>query len=284
MGAFSGVWRAQNGEMTTAPYDNASVWGYGTAAAERSRNSGVGRGLTPGNDGPLVDDSLTTQYTSETFGYSDEDMLYGYGTEDGTADRPSWGQSDTPGGTQNAPSRGWPQWGPRKNGMPAGSYVRSLDHGSELSSAAKLTPSEGPAAGSLNKAYGTVEDAETSDPSQYEMQTSMTQRDKVRAGSQTQRASEYSAPIKSRIPGQRARYWPGGDRHYDMQPKAQETMQRPFWMRQGATGNPQWMLTNELYVSEPLTRQAIDNPYQGPTAGTDTNQSTGFTDEDMGTW
>ena len=117
------------------------------------------------------------------------------------------------------------------------------------------------------------------------MQTSMVQRDKVRAGSQRGggSASDFDQPIASRIVGKRLKFGFGGDRqrHEDMQPKEQNLILRPFWLRTAGTGNPEWMEPNSMYESTPMQRTPPGLAPQGDAVnvGSDSG-SYGFTDED----
>lgn len=130
-----------------------------------------------------------------------------------------------------------------------------------------------------NKDAGFVDNSTVSDISQYEMQTSMSQRDKTREGSQISgTASEYSAPVPSARPtwGQRLKPWSGGQRHYDMEPYQQEDFIRPFLFRNAGTGDPQWMQANDMYVSQPHERVPAPDPAVGTPEVSDVND---FTDE-----
>jgi hypothetical protein len=210
------------------------------------------------------------------YGYCDEDstsVLYGYGTETGTADRPNLGDSANRGAIPNSfPAPG--------AGTPDGTYLRSLDHGAE----ATFTTKEVQPDGLLNDGYkrkGAVENAVTSDPSQYEMQTSMTQRDKTREGSQAAggRANAVRAAIKSRIVGQRVPTYSGGYRHAEMTPKSQSVVLRPFHYRTAGTGQAEQMTVNEMYVSEPRQRVPISDPYVGTSVNVDSTDGN-YSDED----
>lgn len=266
----------------------ATKWGTGWNPVH-AIPAGLGRSDTPPNlvfdgtesAGP-IDPSVTDPYTPEHLGYSDEDtanVLYGYGVNTGTSERPPLGTD-----TDRASSDGFPAYGPRVAGVPGGTKIRSQDIGAELTLIQKQTPNEDVAQGWVNKDVGDVENATVSDPSQYEMQTSMTQRDKVREGSQVQsgRASEYMAPIASRRDtwGQRLKAWSGGERHYDMAPRVQDQIIRPWWARNAGVGYPSWMGPNEMYVSEPLQRTSPPDPYQGASSPADDSPA-GWTDEDV---
>jgi hypothetical protein len=154
-------------------------------------------------------------------------------------------------------------------GPTGGAAIRQEEHGAEATNVAKLGDKEETVSeGWLNKAVGGVIDADGSDPSQYTMQTSYTQRDKVREGSQRGggSASEQVAPIGSWRPtwGIRIKPWSGGRRHWDMTPRRQDQMIRPFWYRQAGTGYQEWMVTNaSASPRTPLQRSPVPDPYAG---------------------
>jgi hypothetical protein len=195
--------------------------------------------------------------------------LWGYGTETGTSTRPGLGiNSDV--------SRGQtPTDYPSPDG-PEGGYATSVnadwrEHqiGDNRDEAKLGFKEETVSEGWENKPVGPVENAKVSDVTQYEMQTSMTQRDKVREGSQMQmsRASEYMAPIASARPtwGQRVKTWSTGRRTWDMLPRAQDQMVRAFNYRNAGTGIPEWLAANEAfnYQLQPLQRQPVPDPNAG---------------------
>jgi len=280
---ITGTWKTR-----TAFQAGAAKWGTGWNPIHGVR-AGVGRSDEPPNlifDGTAaagpIDPSVTDPYTPENLGYSDEDTahsLYGYGEDTGTAERPSVGTD-----VDRATADDFPSWGPYRAGLPGGTKIRSHDIGASLTNAMKVTPDEDVAQGWMNKAVGEVANATVSDPSQYEMQTSMTQRDKTREGSQAQagRESEYMAPIGSRRDtwGQRLRFWSGEQRHYDMTPRVQDQIIRPWWARNAGTGYVEWGTVNEMYVSDPKQRVSPPDPYQGSDVPVD-DATTGWSQEDV---
>jgi len=204
------------------------------------------------------------------YGYTDEDFssqIWGYGPQTGTSDRPA---RDVP--TQefraDTPTM-YPGMG-NEPGPPGGFAIRSEEHGDVALNMAKLGDKEETVGeGWENKVVGSYLDAQDADPSQVMMQTSEVQRDKVRAGSQrgAGSASEFTAPIGSWRPtwGRRIKPWSGGRRHYDMTPRRQDQIIRPFWYRTAGTGYQQWMAANEAfnYQVDPLQRSPVQDPYAG---------------------
>ena len=231
-----------------------------------------------GIPGGTIDQSVVEQ-ADPLYGYTTEDyasMIWGYGPQTGTSDRP--GMDGTPETTRGDVTKGFPPWGPQEGGIPAGNYFRAQNHGGLVDENLKLGYKEETVGeGWENKRVTYVNDAETSNPDQYERQTSMQQRDQVRRGSQnpnTGTASEFVAPIGSQRPtwGMRWKPWSGGRRHWDMQPKEQNQVIRPFWYRNAATGYVEYMETNEAtnYQVHPMQRQPVPDPYAGvptPAAG-----------------
>lgn len=272
MPVIKGAWLAQ--QQGYQPYDSALKQGTGVNPIH-AVHGGAGRGTTPGTTEP-VPETLVGDPVDD-YGYCDEDTanrMYGYGPETGLSDRPSWGESDMAANTLP----GYPAYGPYEGGRPGGTPIRSIEHGARLGLHSKAQYESNVLQGEDYKSTSYVNDADISDPSQYVMQTSMTQRDKTRAGSQASgTANEYDAPIRSRIPGMRARFFGGPERHADMEPKAQDVILRPFWNRTAGTGDPALMKPNELYQSTPYSRTPPPDAYQGPDAGGSTG---GFTDED----
>jgi len=202
----------------------------------------------------------------------DEDFgsdIWGYGYDTGTADRPGFG-------TETSAFRGttpgdFPEPGYHVSGIPGGNSYRAKNHGGRVTDKAKLGyKNETVSEGWENKVVGILENADVSSIAQYERQTSMQQRDAVRAGSQnpnTGTASEYSAPIGSeRITRhQRIKPWSGGQRHYDMFPFQADQLVRPFLNRQAGTGYAEWMAANEAwnYQVPPMQRQPVPDPHAG---------------------
>jgi hypothetical protein len=254
--AIGGTFRASQ------PYA-ANVGGHGVNPIHgRIGDYTGGRRTTPGygpNDG-----SLPMSVTSHegAYGYVPEDAatMYGYGPENGTADRPRL-QESTNGVRGRVPGE-YPSPGYHTDGLPGGTKLRSFGHGSRIGAMTKLFFRRPVAQGLGFKSSGEVNDAGASNPDQLLIQTSMTQRDKTRAGSQAQagRESQYLAPIRSRIPGMRVPFYAGGERHDDMRPRQQGQSRRPFTYRTGGTGNPDMMLANAAYTSVPLVREPAANP------------------------
>lgn len=255
--AITGTWKAAQ-RIQAGP----TKWGTGINPVHSTvDNTGREIAVTPQQN--VISDQVTEQY-DPVDGYTDEDsasILYGYNEQTGTADRPSVGTEDNRLSAQDFPS-----WGNYPNGVPSGTAIRAENKGADITVTSKQVPDEDVAQGWTNKLSGAVEDARTADDSQLYMQTSMTQRDKTRAGSQISgTASTYDSPIASRITGQRIKNWSTGDRLQQMFPFQQDMIIRPFWDRNAGTGYREWLYSNAMYQSEPLYRQSPPDPYQGAT-------------------
>jgi hypothetical protein len=263
--------------LESVGYASARKWGTGwnpvhAIDSEIPRDKPIPTEQGPNATGPetLPEGLLNPQDEAPEYGYTDEEfssMTWGYGPQTGTSDRPGADVSTQQ--MRGFTMQGYPGMG-NDPGPPGGADLRSMEHGDFSGVSAKLGDKEETVGeGWVNKVTGGVIDATVSDPSQYEMQTSMVQRDKVREGSQAQagRASEYTAPIGSWRPtwGNRIKPWSGGRRHWDMTPRRQDQIIRPFWYRQAGTGYRQWMAANEAfnYQVEPLQRSPVPDPYAG---------------------
>jgi hypothetical protein len=155
-----------------------------------------------------------------------------------------------------------------------GSLIRSQNKGADATNAANVTPDEESMQGWQNKPQSSVEDAIVSAPSQYEVQTSMQQRDATKAGSQrgAGSASEYRAPMQQVITPRRAKAYSEGRRLQEMFPYQQDEVIRPFWARTAGTANQplewggttqEYIEANPMTVTEPATRVSPPDPYQG---------------------
>lgn len=256
----------------------ARKWGHGVNPIHSIPDSYGGRSskaptTATGANGPavnalnpdLIDHELDLEY-----GYTEEDFsnqVWGYGTQTGTADRP--GLDGAPERTRGAVTKDWPSAGPKAGGLPGGTKIRAEKHGALDSVKSKLGDKEETVGeGWENKIVGAVEDSVISSDQQYIRQTSMLQRDQVRKGTQNPNsgtASEQMAPIGSERPtwGQRIKPWSGGRRHYDMTPRVQTQVIRPFRYRNAGTGYQTWLAANQQRQQVALQRQPVPDPYAG---------------------
>ena len=272
MAAIAGAWRAAQ-----IDYTGEQRWGTGNNPIH-SHHDSTGRNSAPGATAAPTWPGLVEP---DNYGWADEDMpasdLWGYGPATGTTEHPSYGQ-DSADQTHNIGY--YPPWGAYEGGRPGGTNVRAVNKGADIASAIKTTMTESAAGGWVNKNTGAVEEPITSDPAAYEMRTSMRQLNTPRAGSaHSGTASEQNAPITKRIAGQRIKLFGGRDRCYDMEPRAQDLILRPFYLRTAGVGDEEAMAPNALYGPQPMTRVAPAVADSGP----DVNSNAyGFTDEDLG--
>jgi hypothetical protein len=275
--AISGLWQAANSFES-----GAAKWGTGFNPVHRDatmgpplRSSPVITGMGPGEPGNTLPVNVIDPqaFPDSNFEYLDEDFAdtanWGYGVQTGTSDRPGEG-TPTQDFRGNVPNK-WPSaLTAFMNVTTGGQVIRAENHGATNMTAAKLGDKEETVGeGWVNKEVDGVNNAKPSAVEQYERQTSMQQRDQVRAGSQRNggSASEYNAPIGSERPtwGVRIKPWSGGRRHYDMFPYQADEITRPFLNRQAGTGRVEWLGPNEAFNYQvlPLQRQPVADPYSG---------------------
>jgi hypothetical protein len=322
-GPYTGTWR--QAATSLAEYTGAAKWGTGVnpihsieGAGEAVRQEGTKLNIYPlSTPGGQDTDTLAEDYSWDpawnpdpflpTYDTTDP-TLYGYNSETGTADRPSWGSemadstsppglpnpqfagapvTVTRGSIQNDTGNPYPSWGGSRKTGPAGRMIRAIRRGSQMITAARVLPDEAVDQGWTNKAHGIAADSRPADDTQVFMQTSMTQRYKTRAGSQRSGSqSEHTAPIDSRVTGQKVKNWttPQSSRHWDMLPYEQVDFARPFLSRQAGTGYREWQYPNEMYVSPTIQREPSPDPEMGPVAGSggDNDATFGYSYEDGG--
>lgn len=294
--AITGAWKARTGVQA-----GAAKWGTGInpihavndGGGPSSRLVDYGGPFGVSNDIPFTPDLPGgIEGSIEGYGYTHEDdaafASWGYGPNTGTSDRPGIGSEST--ARVRTPDE-FPSYGEHPNGVPGGTLVRSLDHGAERTTIAKETPNETVGEGWLNKVRSFVNPPGVSHPVQLVVNTASEQLDKQRNGSQVEgqgRASEYDAGIAQIIPGMRVKTYSGGMRHYDMTPKQQEEMLRPWWGRQAGTADPALMMPNAQTAAEPIERTPPEPPDQGrkipapQTGGTGSDMETyGYVGEDV---
>lgn len=284
--ALTGNWKAQR-QIQAQAADN---WGNGFDPVHAVRADADGRNIAP-NVGASLGDVVPHDYTDQSYvpgseyGYTYDDAVFGFGPQTGTDDRPPLGVSTEQfrGNSVLMSEDAQPPWGEGPDGLPAGNTVRKHSHGSLLSRLVKQSPTETVSEGWEDKIHLPLpEDANTSDAVQYIMQTSMMQRDRTREGSQTSgRASEYSAPIKSRMIGPRIKPWSGGQRHYDMTPRQAEAVVRPWWGRSAGTGPVEHLAPNEMQQRDPIQRSVPADPYQGTVPVEQPVANYGYVGEDV---
>lgn len=270
----SGAWAQAN----TVPYTGERKWGTGYNPVHEEygegpplRVSGRNEGY-PGEQGPSAYPDTVSTY--ELWGYTPEDSVSLGLTYDG---RPSY-NIDSPefrGNTDDYPAWNAPLRVRRRFlAIPGGAHRFRQKLANAL-------PNETVTEGWLNKPKGQPANARVSDPSQYEVQTSMRQRyeRQVNTAATERGTDEPRTGIDSRVVGQKLKVYSGQERHYDMFPYQIEDMPRPFWIRSAGTGPEQWMDPNSMVVNTPIMREPPPDPYQGQPEST-LQSDYGYTDED----
>jgi hypothetical protein len=285
--AIAGSWKA--GAVTPSEYVGALRWGTGINPIHGvrdpgSRVTGVKENLLPlgaGDQGADVPESILGP---SQWGYCSEDaaMFPGEDYRYLEDDHPNWGENEA-----GRPDRdgdiftegilpqleGWPSWGPHFDdnpvdgfpvaGPPGGGDVRAYSDGAEVENARAIAvPTRGWRGGWLNKAHGPVEEAETSDPSQYEVTTSLVQLHKTRVNDAAvlRGTDDARSPIPTRLTGQKVRsfamseHMGGGPGTPDMGQQGQDLPYRPWFYRQGAMPPPPDTTYGTMTGFEPIER------------------------------
>jgi hypothetical protein len=212
------------------------------------------------------------------------------GIEFHPGDWPDWSET-TVQTRANVDPREQPPWG-----TPGLQTTALLRYGArdDDSEASEQIPTETVSEGWVNKPASGMKHGQsgdevvTSDPSQYEVQTSMTQRHKTLNNDRAllRGTDDPRESIASRITPMKLKLYSGQQRHYDMFPYQIEDKPRPFWYRTAGTGRQFEMAPNEMYVIEPIQRTPPPDPTLGPPEETlsDPNYTTafGYTEEDQG--
>jgi hypothetical protein len=287
--AIAGAWAA--GAITPSEYAGATRWGTGINPIHAvrdpgSRETGIKENLLPLGDGGTVvmPDELLG---AEQWGYSSEDAAafpgedYRYLVDD----HPNWGdstvgRSDRDGDImvegRHPQPEGWPSWGAHGTGYPdfqlagypGGENLRAFSDGIDVEHLhAIAVPTPGWRGGWLNKAHGAVQEAETSDPSQYEMQTSMNQLHRSRDNNRavTRATDDPRSVIETRLTGMKVRHWAkssgmgGGPATPDMTPVTQNLPYRPWFFRSGAMPPPPDTTYGTMTAFDPIARTLPDD-------------------------
>lgn len=268
-------------------YSGAMVWGTGSDNVHsyygseplRLQEYPVRQGeITPPHQ--AVADKLQAQ---ELWGYQVEDSTYTGVVYD---DRPNWTE-DTPNVNARMDTGDQPAWSApgyvneRFRTMFGGAYrtFRGAFIGGD--GIGYVQPSETVSEGWLNKPQGSPADSKPSSDAQLIVQTSMRQRYATRNNMQavTRGTDDPRAEIGSKVTGQRIKVYSGGERHYDMLPKEQDTILRPFWFRTAGTGRAGEMVPNTLWSIRAVQRIPPADPSMGP-AETEIDTTYGYTSED----
>jgi hypothetical protein len=281
---ITGSWVTDN-SGDASDFSGALKWGTGINPIHEVYGEGPPRrslGRQPGPDDPTP--QLSTVPASfenpDIYGYTMEDIQT---LQDFSQFSPAYGTDITELRAKNY--SGMPDW----SVIPTDPERTEFQQRPELSDALwsgiglESFPTETVSEGWLNKTAGKVLAARTSDPSQYEMQTSMQQVNPAPGrnnGAAVARGTDDPrANIMTRLTGMKIKPWSRGEREIDMFPYQQVMMVRPFSYRTAATGNPADLEPNEMYVSEPIERVVPPDPDLGPQEN-ELADNYGYTDED----
>lgn len=237
-------------------YAGPAKWGTGVNPIHGTRG-GPGRNIAPGpyNPGP------NTGLVSYDYGFTPEDDTYYVGADHSFMD--AHPNLDDP--NSHAQTGGFPPYGPRRAGVSGGTNWRSYKVGMAWKEQeAQVLPSGTVNAGWLNKPHGEILDARSADDAQLLVQTSYRQRDLSKGNdlAQIRGTDDARTPIATRLVGMKAKTYAGEYRHDEMTPREINQGARPFLFRTAGTAGPPSGV-NDMYVSEPMTREVPADVYQG---------------------
>jgi hypothetical protein len=301
------------------PYATASVWGTGIDSIHSYHGEGpplrtLGREGTIGSSPVATDHPRSRDYQSpaESSGIDPpQETTWGYPVDYGpdsfgsgadapisdgdTApgvyqymdDRPAWGDAVENERVRRMASIRTP-WGANAEVMRAtrDGAARYRIYTESDGSYAPVTaeqpnsfPTETVSEGWRNKVTSFVADADPSDPSQYEVQTSMRQRYGTRDNNRAvlRSTDEPRAKIASRVMAMVEKVYSTGERSYDMFPYQIDQMERPFRYRTAGVGPAAWMEANEFNAVAPIQRTPPPEPALG---FAEVSSEYGYTGED----
>jgi hypothetical protein len=140
-------------------------------------------------------------------------------------------------------------------------------------------PGETVSEGWTNKVHGQILDSLGSDTAQLYVQTSDVQKNEtlVNTAATTRGTDADRAGIPTRLTGMKVKNYSTGERMDDMTPWTQDLYWRAFTVRTAGTADPSQMGVNEMYVSQPMTRDVPADVDQGPN---ETDGNYGYADGD----
>lgn len=216
-------------------------------------------------------------YSPESFGMGADSSISEGDTAPPTfqemGDRPAWGDATSQERVRRDASN-MPSWGK------SGAMLRAVRGGAERyrrfhepnSAYAPITaeqpnsfPTETVSEGWLNKVTSFIANAQPSDPSQYEVQTSMRQRFGTRDNKRAvlRETDAERSTIESRVQPMVEKVYSEGERLYDMFPYQIDQIERPFRNRTAGVGNAGWMVANEYQIITPVQRTPPPDPAMG---------------------
>lgn len=284
---LTGSWVTANTSSDANDFAGATKWGTGINRIHSIRTDGPALRTTGRQPGPDDPSERPSSVPANLVGPD----IYGYTMDDIASLQGQFDPGTPPLGTETTMLRGsnyegHPDWGvcppdnERTNFQLRPELARPLWKGI----AVKSFPTETVSEGWDNKTAGNVLAARTSDPAQYERQTSMQQvnppEGRNNGAAVTRGTDDPRANIMTRLTGMKIKPWSTGQRTEDMFPYQQLMGVRAFTYRTAATGNPMQMEVNEMYVSEPIERVVPPDPDLGTPENQVGSGDYGYTDED----
>ena len=140
-----------------------------------------------------------------------------------------------------------------------------------------------PASG-MEEGYIPDDNVLTSDPAQYERQTSMQQRHQTLNNERAMQrgADDPRTSIPSRIAPMKLKVYSGEERHYDMFPYQMDDIPRPFSYRTAGTGPQEYMVSNEQRQRNAMQRTPPPDASMGTPDTELSGDEYGYVNEDMG--
>lgn len=305
---ITGAW----GRMYTAPFSGAAKWGTGVNPIHQYYGSDALRVTGRYSTWTEVESGLRTAPSAADMEIMELAAPWGYMPEDiagldvfqlsdyaanrrglevvNDRDHPNLDEFSTVVRADTAPKMR-PDWGVPGRLTTGRIRAGQRDDDSEVSD---QIPTETVNEGWVNKPASGMDigqsgdDVVVSDPSQYEVQTSMQQRFKTMDNGRAllRGTDEERQAIPSRIAPMKIKAYSEGQRNYDMFPFQMDDMPRAFWYRSAGTGRVEEMDPNEMYVVEPIQRTPPPDPSMGPPEESlsDPNYDSnfGYTSEDQG--
>lgn len=283
---LTGSWVVKNTSQDASSFSGALKWGTGINPVHSVYGEGPplrSTGRMPGPDDPSPGPGVVSE------SWIDPDM-YGYTREDIQPLTGMFTPFTPPLGTDITVLRagnhtGMPDWGVGSSDEAREQFGLTPELAAPLwrGIMIKSFPTETVTEGWENKTTGKVLAARTSDPRQYEMQTSMEQvnpaEGRNNGAAVTRGTDDPRSNIMTRLTGMKIKPWSEGERNADMFPYQATMMVRPFTYRTAATGSPAEMAPNEMYVSVPVERVVPPDPDLGELE-TGLGGDYGYTDED----
>jgi len=261
----SGSWNARN------LYTGSAKWGNALNPIHAVRDNGRAADLITAKEAPLSGAAGTVpEEIINDYGYCDGDYF-------GAVEDPRMVETH-PLGREYDRSQipaNYPEWGDKDEDQETA--FRSVPHESaQESSRVSSTFIGGNVSGGwLNKIRGQQNAPVTSDPKQYEINTSMTQGAGVQMMTNTraqERGLPARSPIQSRTAGMREKYYAksweqgGGIGTPQMFPFQQTMLKRPFYYRTSDVPPDETHYMNTMEARQTLQYVSPDNPAQGQDA------------------